>query len=249
MSTFYDNLGAGYDAIIDWPERLERETPFLREVFSRHDVTSVLDTACGTGEHAALFASWGLEVVGAELSREMLEVCRRKYEGQPIAWAEAGFGETHEKLTRAFDAVTCLGNSFPHVLTDDLAERAAADFAELTKPGGCLIVQQLNYEAMRLAGERVMGPQARTLDGRETLFLRFFELERSPMRFTIVRLTRDGEAWSREEWETEHRAWTAQEMDALLTNAGFRSVEFVGDFSEAPYDPETSDQMILIATQ
>ena len=249
MSTFYDNLGAGYDAIIDWPERLARETPLLREVFSRHNVTSVLDTACGTGEHAALFASWGLGVVGTEVSREMLEACWSKYEGQPIEWAEVGFGETHAALSRTFDAVTCLGNSFPHVLSDDLAERAAADFAALTRPSGCLIIQQLNYEAMRLAGERVMGPQARTLDGRETLFLRFFELERSPMRFTIVKLTRDGEAWSREQWETEHRAWTAQEMERLLTNAGFRSVEFVGDFSKAPLDPGTSDQMILIATR
>jgi SAM-dependent methyltransferase len=244
---FYDQLGEGYDTVIDWDERLGREAPFYRDLFERHNVASVLDTACGTGEHAALFASWGLQVVGADLSAAMIAVCRRKYAGQPIEWVQASFGETFDALGRGFDAVTCLGNSWPHVLTDEDATRAAEDFAQLTRPGGVLVIQQLNYEAMRLRGERLMGPQVRLIEGKETLFLRILDLDRDPIRFTMVKLTREADGWAREDWETDHRAWTQPEMTSLLTDGGFRSIEFLGGFARSPFEPSSSDQMTLVA--
>jgi glycine/sarcosine N-methyltransferase len=244
---FYDQLGEGYDTVIDWDARLGREAPFHRDVFARHSVRSVLDTACGTGEHAALFASWGLEVVAADISAEMIAVCRRKYAGRPIEWVQAGFGGTFGALRRSFDAVTCLGNSWPHVLTDEDAVRAAEDLARLTNTNGVLIIQQLNYAAMRLRDERLMGPQTRTIDGWETLFLRLFDLDRDPIRFTMVKLTREADGWNREEWQTEHRAWTQDEMRSLLEHAGFASVEFLGDFARSPFEASSSDQMIVVA--
>ena len=246
---FYDQLGAGYDAIINWEARLTREAPFYRQLFARHGVRSVLDTACGTGEHAALFASWGLEVVGADLSEEMIAVCRRKYADRPLEWVQAGFGETHRLLNRSFDAVTCLGNSWPHVLTDADAERAMRDFARLTNAGGVLLVQQLNYAAMRRRNERFLGPESRPIDGKETLFLRVFDLDRDPIRFNIVEMTREGAGWTRREWQTEHRAWTAGEMAGLLECAGFAGTQFSGDFAGGPFDAATSDQMIVVVSK
>ncbi len=246
---FYDEIGAGYDTIIDWDERLKREAPFYRGLFERHEVGTLLDTACGTGEHAALFASWGIDVVATDISREMLEVCRLKYDAQAMTCLKAGFGTTYDALERSFDAVTCLGNSWPHVLDDELATAAAADFAKLVEPGGILILQQLNYAAMRAQDERLMGPQARDVDGVETLFLRIFDLDRDPLRFTIVRMVRGDDGWTRDEWVTEHRVWSAVEMEALLTGAGFASVEFTGSFAGDVYDPQTSDQMIAVASR
>ena len=244
---FYDQLGEGYDTVINWDERLGREAPFYRDLFAREGTGSVLNTACGTGEHAALFASWGLEVVGADISAEMIATCRRKYAGQPIEWVEAGFSETFDALGRSFDAVTCLGNSWPHVLTDREATRAAQDLARLTKPRGVLVIQQLNYEAMRLRGERLMGPQVRMIEGKETLFLRIFDLDRDPIRFTMVKLTRDVDAWTREDWETEHRVWGHEAVRSLLQGAGFRSVECFGGFAPSPFEPSSSDQIVLVA--
>ncbi|MGQ9733142.1 MAG: class I SAM-dependent methyltransferase [Candidatus Zipacnadales bacterium] len=246
---FYDRLGPAYDAIIDWEERLSREGPFLRKLFEKHSVTSVLDTACGTGEHAALFASWGLEVVGADVSSQMIAVCRSKYAGQPIEWVEVGFGEIYDRIGRSFNAVTCLGNSWPHVLTNTDAVRASKDFAQLVSSGGVLVLQQLNYEAMRRRGERLMGPQSQIVNGRETLFLRIFDLDREPIRFTMVRMTQGENGWTREDWQTEHRAWTADELRRLLSEVGFRPIVVFGDFTGSQLDAETSEQIIIVATR
>ncbi len=262
---FYDDLGCGYDVIIDWERRLRREAPFFRGLFARHDVQSVLDTACGTGEHAWLFASWGLRVVATDISEKMLTVAKAKpgtaaylpgtdpvnpgEMGGCPRFCRAAFGETFDLLREAFDAVTCLGNSFPHILTDDLARRTAEDFAKLTRPGGVLVIQQLNYEAMRLNRERLLGPESKLIGGRESLFLRIFDLDRNPIRFTIVRMTRTDSGWERQAWETLHRARTEPEMAELLQPAGFSQVQCFGDFEGSTFDPAASDQMLVVATR
>jgi SAM-dependent methyltransferase len=46
-----------YDALVDWSKRLAREEPFFRAVFEQVAARRVLDAACGTGRHAALFQS------------------------------------------------------------------------------------------------------------------------------------------------------------------------------------------------
>ena len=61
-ATFYDELGEGYELMINWTARLNRESPFFRKLFKNHGVKRVLDCACGTGRHAIEFAGWGNRV-------------------------------------------------------------------------------------------------------------------------------------------------------------------------------------------
>jgi hypothetical protein len=64
--TFPDQLTDVYDAMIDWSKRLDHEGPFYRTLFERLSAKSVVDVACGTGHHAAMFHDWGLEVEASD---------------------------------------------------------------------------------------------------------------------------------------------------------------------------------------
>ena len=77
----FNQLVDVYEAMIDWPKRLAAEEPFYRRWFQQAGVKRVVDVACGTGHHAAMFHGWGLDVEGADLSPAMIERAR------------AGFGE------------------------------------------------------------------------------------------------------------------------------------------------------------
>ena len=68
MANLFQDLTDVYEAMIDWPKRLAREEPFYRRWFERCGARSVLDVACGTGHHGAMFHRWGLRVEGADLS-------------------------------------------------------------------------------------------------------------------------------------------------------------------------------------
>ena len=59
----------------------------------------------------------------------------------------AGFGEL-AGLFSGYDALLCLGNSLPHVLDLSQLAKALADFAACLRPGGLLLVQQRNFDAV-----------------------------------------------------------------------------------------------------
>ena len=46
----------------------------------------VLDLACGTGDLAALLAAQGARVTGLDLTREMIDLARRRPEARPVTW-------------------------------------------------------------------------------------------------------------------------------------------------------------------
>jgi len=141
--TFNQHAGI-YELLIDWPRRLSVEEPFYRQVFQSVGVKRVLDVACGTGHHAAMFHSWGLQVEGADLSPGMIAECRAQF-GEPtgLRWVVRGFQEPVGS-GEPFDAVLCVGNSL--ALADDVAtvERAVANMLEALRPGGVVILGLLN---------------------------------------------------------------------------------------------------------
>ena len=57
----------------------------------------MIDVACGTGHHAAMFHSWGLRVEGADLSAAMIDRARAKF-GLPqgLQWTVRGFDQPIE---------------------------------------------------------------------------------------------------------------------------------------------------------
>ncbi len=90
----FDNLTHVFESIIAWPKRLAHEAPFYRGLFERVGVKRVVNVACGTGHHAAMFQSWGLQVEGADLSPNMIAQARAGF-GEPpgLTWAVRGYDQ------------------------------------------------------------------------------------------------------------------------------------------------------------
>jgi SAM-dependent methyltransferase len=155
-----------YDALIDWPRRLANEEPFYRRVFAEVGVQSVLDVACGTGRHAAMFHAWGLRAQGADAEPAMIEYCRRAHgESDRLQWVVRSFDQPatsgeRDRLQSAsasfdqpapsgdFDAVVCVGNSLALAGDMPAVRRAAAAMLASLRTGGVCIVQVLNLWAL-----------------------------------------------------------------------------------------------------
>jgi SAM-dependent methyltransferase len=111
MDNVFDELTRVFDELIDWPKRLANEAPFYRGLFDRVGVRRLVDVACGTGRHAALFHSWGLQVQAADLSPRMIALARNLF-GEPagLQWVVRGFDQSVEPAG-GFDATVCARNS------------------------------------------------------------------------------------------------------------------------------------------
>ena len=271
----YDALSDDYDRFVNWENRLAYEMPFIERTLREADARRVLDVACGTGMHAIELARYGYEVVGADLSAPMIE--RTKENAATLRQAQdsaagveahfvvAGFGELAEKLVLSplislrtspvegvgspFDTVLCLGNSLPHVSSAGELGEALADFAAALRPGGSLLIQNRNFDAVIVRCDRWMGPQAHREGETEWLFLRFYDFEPDDtLTFNLVTLRREGAGdWSQRVTSTRLWPLRQEELTAALMEAGFGSIACYGDMAGLPFAPGSSPNLIVTA--
>lgn len=260
MTTMYDDFSADYDRFVNWEARLAAEMDFIEGWLEEAGARRVLDAACGTGMHAIALAQGGYEVVGADFSAGMIERARENAAGAgaDVRFEVAGFGALARALAPTgsagdFDAVLCLGNSLPHLLTPADLAAALADFAACLRPGGLLLVQNRNFDAMLARRERWMGPQSHRerVDGEdvEWLFLRFYDFEPDgALSFNLLTLRREGAGpWAQQVASTRLRPLLQAELAGALRTAGFDRLDCRGDIQGAPFDPESSPNLIVIS--
>jgi glycine/sarcosine N-methyltransferase len=248
----YDDFSTDYDRFVNWPGRLALELPFLQSQLEQTGAKRVLDSACGTGMHAIALSQAGFEAAGADISAGMIQRARANAQAAnlPVAFKTAGFGELAGAFGKAqLDAVLCLGNSLPHLLSEELVEAALQDFAGCLRPGGLLILQNRNFETVMEKKLRWMEPQEARQGDEEWLFLRFYDFEPDGLlTFNILSLHRQGESgWTQRLRSTPLRPLMRAELQASLDKAGFRSISLYGDMTGAAFDAAASGNLVVCA--
>jgi SAM-dependent methyltransferase len=245
----YDDFSLDYDRFVDWPQRLAKELPFFLRLFSENGVKRVLDAACGTGHHALALARLGYEVVGADLSEAMVGRARANAAqvGVEVTFIQAGFGEFGEKVGDGFQTVICLGNSLPHLLSEEALRAALLDMRQIMEPKGLLIVQNRNYDRVWEKRERFMPLVAHKEGEEEWLFFRLMDFHPERLTFNLVTFHKEGGEWGYKVRATELRPIFKKEMEALLPLSGFEGVQFYGGYDFSPFDRERSEDLVVVA--
>jgi SAM-dependent methyltransferase len=256
----YDSFSLDYDRFVNWPDRLAFELPFIQQQLGKINPAagqplSILDAACGTGMHALALAQQGYLVTGADLSTGMIERARVNAEaaGVQVRFAAAGFGalalESKGQTSFPFDALLCLGNSLPHLLTRPDLDAALADFAACLKPGGLLLIQNRNFDAVMAQRQRWMDPQAYQEARREWIFMRFYDFEADGLiNFNIVTLYwGEADRWVQTIHSSRLRPLMRGELAGALLSANFHEITCYGGMDGSPFDPATSGNLVITA--
>lgn len=268
-TSFYDALAPMFDVMTDWNARLAAEGPFLRAVLEETGVYSVLDAACGSGGHALALAEWGYAAAGVDASPVMVEMARRKAAERgldtPFAVADLGgltalaASQDREDCAAGvlrlapYDAVLCLGNSLPHLLTQADLVAALAGMGAMLKPGGLLVLQNLNYDLRWQKQPRWFAAQGGELDGREVLVWRFADYDVSAGRisFHVALFTKGEGGWQAAVHTTPHRPLFQADLFAGVAQAGFEQPRAYARMAwpGESYDRNASGDLVVVANR
>jgi SAM-dependent methyltransferase len=99
----------------------------------------VLDAGCGTGEHALMAASRGLDATGVDASPRAIEIARRKASERGVTarflvWDALELADLHEQ----FDTV--IDSGLFHVFDDERWTRYVSSLATVVDPGGQVLL-------------------------------------------------------------------------------------------------------------
>lgn len=252
----YDQLAQDYDRFVDWDSRLAVELPFIEKILENINLEGgtplhILDAACGTGMHALALAQRGYIVTGADQSNKMILAAHHNAgpAAQNVTFENVGFGDFAERFGKQqFDAVLCLGNSLPHLLSESDLNNTLSDFNHCLKKGGLLVIQNRNFDAVMKTRSRWMPPQEYQEGYDQWIFQRFYDFDSDDLiRFNMVTLKRKGDLpWESRVDSTFLRPLLKTELENMLVSAGFDCICCYGSLMGENFDPQNSENLILI---
>jgi len=194
---------------------------------------SILDLACGKGRHSIFLNALGYKVTGLDLSKNSIE-----------------HAKTHESSSLHFD-VHDMRNSYPNQFEVVLNlftsfgyfEEEADNFKVIQtiksslKQNGIGVIDFMNSPVVI---ENLIAQNTYEAEGVK------FKLKRS---YTDGFITKDIEVKDADKthhFEEKVRAFTFQDFETMLSNAGLHLLDCFGSYKLEPFNSKTSERLILI---
>lgn len=227
-----------WDDLIDWDRRGESEQGFFADLLAEAGARRVLDVATGTGYHAVTLARAGFDVTAVDGSAEMIERTRvnAARHGQSFPVVRSDWRRLRENIDGRYDAIVCLGSSFPHLFHESERRAVLAEFHEALNPGGVLVVDHRNFDAIRRHRYRSSGDYYYCGTG-ASVSVAHVDDRLCRFRYEFP----DGDTHHLEVYPI-----LSAELSDLLVDSGFAAVEEFGDF-DRNYDADATDFIIHVA--
>lgn len=239
----YTSLAASYDGLTGDIE-YEGILNFLEAILrgAGKQPKRVLDLACGTGSMSLLLAQRGYDVIGADISEEMLTVAAGKgaaLENPPFFIRQS---MQRLRLPQPVEAIFCLLDSLNYLdEPEDCREALRRVSCSLTPDGVFLFDINTPAKLRGLDGQVFLDENEESY----CVWRADFDEEENRCYYGIDLFQRTGELWNRSFEQHCEYAYDPEILTQWLYDAGFARVEQYGDCRlEAP---KTGEQRIYFA--
>lgn len=241
----YEELSFGYDELMT-DVRYPALADFIHCSLMKAGIEQgiLLDLACGTGTLSYLMAERGYEVIGVDLSEEMLAIAANKQtpdrKGIPPVFIRQDMRELD--LYGTVDACICMLDSLNYILSPEDLSEVFRRVALFLNPGGLFLFDINTPEKLA----RMDGAAYTDEDDEHGLFCVWKTALTDVPRtyqyvvdvFTRRNIPKTGEVWRR--GTEEHLVYAHEPLDILSTalRNGFTSIKPYGEHVLDQRDPE-----------
>lgn len=237
LAQYYDRLTAdvSYEKWADYVERHFRR--------SKRPVHSVVELGCGTGSLTRLLAKRGYQMTAVDLSPDMLSVADQKCEGLDVLFLCQDMSRL-ALLEQADSIISCL-DSVNYITRPTALKRTFRKVHHALVPGGLFLFDAKTPAALEGADGQTC------LDEDDDLFC-VWRGEYNPKRRICgygldLFVRRPDGTWDRGCEYHEEYAYTMDELNSFLTEAGFRNIKRYGDKTISP--PKEGAQRVFFAAR
>ena len=237
----YEFLAGSYDALTTdvgyprWADYIEGHFARLRR-----PVRTVLDLCCGTGSLTYELSLRGYELTGVDLSSDMLSVAEEKCRDLPNR--PRFFCQSMERLRlpERVDACVCCLDSVNYILKPRKLQMAFERVYDVLEPGGLFLFDADTPEKLESMDGQVF------LDETEDEFCVWrgeYSAKRRICSFWMDIFPRRGQIWERGGELHEEYAYTMDELEDYLKEAGFVQIKRYGELKRRP--PRPGEQRVF----
>ena len=211
-----------YQSFIDYDE----EFLFYKKLLAGHDVRSILEVGCGTGQLAKRFLKEDYSYTGIDVSLPMLEYARKE---QPAHYFHQ-MDMRNIDLPMTFDGVIITARSISYILTNNDVTRTFGSIKKVLKDKGVLIFDFIDARSFipsikenEIISHEVVIDEIKYK--RESIFEKHIDTSWNWIwKSRFFKENKDGYQDIGSD-EAELRAFTSEELEIFLTLSGFKIAE------------------------
>jgi len=239
---FYESFVDKYDTLVSFKNRVEREANFYDFIFKKYNVKTVLDCACGTGHHVMMLKQLGYNVTGSDLSPMMINKAQKNLKMRKLdaLLKISDIRDLHKNFVEKFDAVICVGNSLPHLLSDEDIVSALSEMNAILNDNGMLILEQRNYDKLEKIKKRFFPISFKE----EEVFFYVLDFFPTNIIFNIININTSNKTFHT--YTTTYNILKMDKLKELLNSTGFKIVASYEDYNFNDFNIETSDRPIIL---
>lgn len=238
----YHALAASYDRLTNDVE-YSAVVDFYFDILKQEGLQprTAADLACGTGSVALLLAEKGLDVIGVDMSEEMLCVAfqRAQNMGNPPKFICQKLQQLY--LPRGIDLAVSALDSIDYIVDPADCEKAFERIYRALNPGGIFIFDVNTPEKLRAMDGQVF------LDEDDDVYCVWrgeFDEETNVCSYGMDLFQRVGGLWQRSFEEHMEYAYSQEQLVSYLKQVGFTSIKVYAD--RAFCAPRPGEQRIYI---
>jgi glycine/sarcosine N-methyltransferase len=251
VADFYDQLAPHYSLMFaDWTKSINYQAEVLDRLITSCGVSmdpkgsegpALLDCACGVGTQDIGLALRGYSVHATDVSRQAVRQAKTaaKQLNSSLTFGVADFRSLETQVPGLFDIVLCCDNALPHLLTPEDLLLAIKSMRSKLRPGGLLLASIRDYD--RIMQDKPSLDMPRVLEGpagRRIVFQLWDWEPDSPLySFNHFILIEGNERWDTIQARSKYRALRRGELDSILEEAGFTSIEWHMPEQSGYYQP------------
>jgi cyclopropane fatty-acyl-phospholipid synthase-like methyltransferase len=224
----------------EWTDDLVADIRFASQTLFLNENDTLLNMSCGWGRHAIMLAHYGINVIGLETSADLLEVARETAENAEVDVEWICGDLTSLQLDKQVNAVVQFNDNLLSWAESPAEALHLLDqvHAVLKRHGRFLFGGPDWIDILPLQEQSL----SETAESKE-IYRHFFDPDSRTARYQTIVLGQDGrrnEYW-RHTWHP-----TADQMVALLYQAGFQVEGQFNNFDYLPYDPNLPGLVWLV---
>lgn len=196
---------------------------YIEKIFNQYNSTPqlVLDLGCGTGSMTNLMASKGYEMIGVDLSEDMLSVAKQKAKDENLEVMYLNQDMTELDLYGTIDAVISVGDSLNYVTEKEDLLEAFKKVNLFLNPGGLFIFDMNTIYKFEVAlGNKTY---AENHEDYAYIWENYYYEEESMNEYEVTIFIKNDEGLFEKSTEVHHeRGYDIETVKALLLQAGFK---------------------------
>jgi SAM-dependent methyltransferase len=232
----------GKEYLLVYPHRNEaeaqRQIDFLQKYLAIPKDAKILDLCCGNGRHALELKKLGYDVVGIDLSEELLDVAQKKALEDDIDLKLVRCDMREIPYNDYFDLIVQFFTSFGYFESDDENQKVLSAISKSLKIGGKFLIDYLNPDCVV---KNLIQKDEKMIS--DFLLIQERWVDNSTRRVNKkITMTKDGKS---SVFNESVRLYTLNEIREMAGKDGLKLTDIYGDFDGSKYDSD-SPRMILI---